>query len=144
MKQHLSPEQIDGWIIGERTAEVEDHLQSCSACADEVARVAGPLTLFGSAVRSWGEERMGPMRVSRMAASAPVGWWRLGLAFAAILLFIAVPVLRHRAAVIAAHTEAQTAAQDERLLRQVEQEISQSVPAPMEPLAKLMPNDFTR
>ena len=140
MNRHLSLQQIDAWIIGERAAEVEGHLRSCRACADEVERVAGPLAMFGGAVRSWGQEQMGPARPWGPVENRNVvrAWvWRVGLAVATLLLLIAAPVYRHRQAT-------REAAQDEILLRQVEREISQSVPAPMEPLAKLMPNDFSR
>ena len=143
---HLSPQQIDEWVIGERRAEVDGHLQSCRLCADEVARAAGPLAMFGGAVRSWGEEQMAPLRPWAPAENRFGTWrWRVGLAIATLLLLIAAPVYRQRQATReAALTAAQTTAQDEILLRQVERAISQSVPAPMEPLAKLMPNDFSR
>ena len=141
MNQHLSEQQIDEWLIGQRPAEVEGHLRSCQSCADEVERVAGPLTLFGGAVRSWGEEQMGSARVWRPAGKSSFAWWRAGLAIATLWLVIAVPVYRHRQATQEA---ALTAAQDEVLLQQVERDLSQSVPAPMEPLAKLMPSDLSR
>lgn len=144
MSEHLSPRQIDEWIVNPsnaRPADVEEHLQSCQACAAEVARVAEPLALFASAVRNWGEEQMGPVHATWRATPAHRWGWRVGLAIATLWLLIAVPVYRHRQATEQA---ALTAAQDEMLLRQVEREIAQSVPAPMEPLAKLMPNDFSR
>ncbi len=147
MSQHLSQQQIDNWVIGERSPDVERHLESCQTCAGEVERIAGLLTLFGGAVRSWGQEQMPPMRVSRVTAvttGAPLRWWRMGLAIATLLFLTAIPVIRHRQVTRVAVIAAQTAAQDEILLRQVQQEISQSVPAPMESLAKLMPNDFSR
>lgn len=145
MNRHLSPEQIDSWLVGERLPEVEGHLQTCGACADEVARMAEPLAMFGAAVRSWGEEQMGPVPVPRAASTGLTRWWQMGLAFAMLLLLIAAPVYRHRQVTReAAEMAARTAAQDEILLRQVEQEISRSVPAPLEPMAKLIPSDLSR
>ena len=72
MNQHLSPQQIDESLIGERTAEVESHLRVCQACADEVEQAAGSLTLFGGAVRNWGSEQMEGLRAPRMPATAPL------------------------------------------------------------------------
>ena len=145
MNQHLSPQQIDEWVLNpfdtQRPAEVEEHLRSCPACAGEAARVAEPLTLFSGAVRSWGEEQMGPVRGWARVEKRNPGWWRAGLAVATLWLLVAVPVYRHRQQTREA---ALTAAQDEILLQQVERELSQSVPSPMEPLAKLMPNDLSR
>jgi hypothetical protein len=145
VNQHLSEQQIDDWLIGLHPADVEEHLRSCPACADEVSRVAEPLALFGGAVRSWSEEQARPMRPAWRTAVSP-GWvWRVGLALATLWFMILVPVYRHRQATQqAAAITIDAAAQDEALLRQVEQEIAQSVPAPMEPLAKLMPKDLTR
>jgi hypothetical protein len=141
VNQHLSQQQIDEWLMGNRPAEVESHLRSCEVCEDALARVSEPLTMFGAAVRSWSEEHMGPLPVRAQARRRNAGWWRVGLAIATLWLAIAVPVYRH-------HQETQqaalTAVQDEALLQQVDRELSQSVPAPMEPLAKLMPNDLTR
>jgi len=145
MNQHLSLQQIDEWVIGERKPDVEAHLQACQTCADEVARIGGPLTLFRGAVRNWSEEQMGPVRpwVPAGNRNAGFGWGirRIGLGFATLLLLVAAPVYLHRQVTREA---ALAAAQDEMLLRQVQSEISRSVPAPLEPLAKLMPDDFSR
>ena len=92
---------------------------------------------------------MTPVRAAWRITAAP-GWgWRIGLAIAALCLLILVqtlvPVYRHRQATEqAARMTVESSAQDELLLRQVEREIARSVPAPMEPLAKLMPNDVSR
>lgn len=141
MSEHLSAQQIDEWVVGERTREAEEHLRQCKVCADEVERVAVPLKLFGSAVRSWSEQ----MTQAREWAPVNSLWgtwrWRLALVAAAVLMMIAVPVYRHE---VAKQRAAVMAAQDEMLLRQVEKGISRSVPAPMEPLAKLMPSDLSR
>jgi anti-sigma factor RsiW len=149
MNQHLSEQQIDEWLLNlcpaHRPADVEAHLRSCPACSDEVARVADSLTLFGGAVRNWSEEQLTPVRAAWRITAAPAWGWQIGLAIAALCLLILVPVYRHRQATQqAARITVEASAQDELLLRQVEREIARSVPAPMEPLAKLMPNDVSR
>jgi hypothetical protein len=141
VNQHLSEEQLMEWLASPSNAEVEGHLQVCQACAERVARAAEPLTLFRGAVRSWGEEQIGPVRATWQPAATPRWGWRIAWAIATLWLLIAVPVYRHRQV---KQETALTAAQDEVLLQQVERELSRSVPAPMEPLAKLMPNDLSR
>lgn len=150
MKQHPSAQQVEQWVTGERRREVEQHLQTCRACAEEIQRMEELLKLFGSAVRNWGEE-MRPARswnpnVQTDSVSFWFGVWRsrvarVALAVCGAVAVIAVPVYqqeqRHRQAAAAA-------VQDEILLREVESGISRSVPAPMEPLAKLMSNDLSR
>ncbi len=146
MSQHLSSEQIDAWVIGERMPEVSRHLETCAACAGEVGRITGALNLFESAVRSWAQEQPASLRVLRENTTPYFNSWRVGLACALLmLLLISSPFFidRHTSRETAA-TASRTAMQDEMLLRQVQLEISQSVPTPMEPLARLMPNDYTR
>jgi hypothetical protein len=146
MNEHLSSREIDEWLIGRRTHRMEVHLQACTACADELQLMAGPLKLFGSAVRSYGDE-IGPTgrwspTGKRIVLSGWFAWrWRMALVAAGLLVMIAAPVY-HREEV--KRQAAVTAAQDEILLRQVESGISRSVPAPMEPLATLISNDVAR
>jgi hypothetical protein len=145
MNRHLSPQQIEEWVVGERSPEMQAHVQSCAVCAEELARASEPLALFGTAVRNWGDQQRGPLRASWKSAQPPVWRWRIGLAMATLTLLLAAPVYQHRRTVQqAALAAARTQAEDEVLLRQVQQEISRSVPSPMEPLAKLMPNDLSR
>jgi hypothetical protein len=149
VSEHLSAGQLEGWLIGERTREVEDHLRTCQSCAAELGQSAAQLTWFAGAVRNWSETLQPPARFSIANASRTVKprWsllfsWRAGLGVAALLTVIAVPVY-HREQTRRQQT-AIAAAQDEVLLRQVESRISQTVPAPMEPLAKLMMNQSNR
>lgn len=148
MNQHLSQQQIDEWLVNrdnaQRPDDVAAHLRSCPECSGELSRTAEALTLFGGAVRSWGEDqmRLRPARATWTVPVVPVWRWRVALAFAVMWFMIAVPVYQHRKA--NQEAAALRAAQDEILLQHVEQALSQSVPSPMEPLAKLMPNDFTR
>lgn len=143
MTEHLSQKQIDRWLIGDRTAEVESHLNCCQVCAAEIGRMNESLALFGSAVRSWGEQQMGTPRVSDFRAPA-FAWGRIGLAFAALSLVVAMPMLHHRPAARQLNAVVSPAIDDERLLEQIQTEISQSVPSTMEPIAKLMPKDLSR
>ena len=141
MNRHLTSDQIDGWLAGDRSPDVERHLHLCNACADELSRSTETLALFRGAVRSWSadqsKELTGQARGPRPSSPSALHWWRIGLAFAAMLVLLVVPILRHRHAV-------EMAKKDDLLLRQVDQEISRSVPAPMQSMAKLIPGDLSR
>ena len=140
MRTHLSAHEVDAWIIGESTSQLADHVRECPDCAAEVERAAGPLLLFGGAVRAFGQQQMRPMgHWTNARNSGWTGLFRFGMAVAvaAMMLLVAVPVYRHG-------QNTRQAVQDEALLRQVQSELQKSVPAPMEPLAKLMPSDLYR
>ena len=149
MKPHLSSHQIAQWIAGEKTPSMEGHLAGCLACAAEVERVAGPLALFRTSVRALAEQQMGPVRFvapveSRWRLTVPLRW-RITLATAAAMAVAAIPVSRHfRPVEHPAVAIATPHVSDEALLRQVESEISRSVPATMEPLANLMSNNYNQ
>jgi hypothetical protein len=100
------------------------------------------MQLFREAVRDWRAET--PPLQFKVLPRGITAWvrWRFAVLVAALLMVIAVPVyrrneFRRQAAVTSA---AVTSAQDEILLRRVESGLARSVPAPMEPLAKLMSN----
>jgi hypothetical protein len=138
MSGHLSSQQIEEWVIGERTRLMEEHVLACQSCAEEVQRVVGSMQLFREAVREWSAETP-PLQFKVPPRTVR---WRFAVLVAALLMVIAVPVYRRnefkrQAAVTSA---AVTSAQDEILLRRVETGLSRSVPAPMEPLENLMSN----
>jgi len=135
MKDHLSGDQVLEWVMGLRDAECEAHVRGCRECTEAIETVAGPLRLFGAAARELGSER--PERVemsletARMSARATGFWWPAALLAAALLVFALLPA-------------PQAGVSDEVLLQHVEYELSESVPAPMEPLARLMTNETER
>jgi hypothetical protein len=137
MIEHLSGDQVLEWAMGLRDAECEAHLRGCRECAEAIEKVAGPLRLFGAAARELGSER--PERVemsldtARMSAHATRFWWPVAVLAAALLILAVLPRRREPVAV-----------SDEILLRHVEYELSESVPGPMEPLARLMANETGR
>jgi hypothetical protein len=138
MNGHLSSQQIDGWLIGERTREVETHMRVCGVCFARVRESKEPLERFSGAVRNWAVEVDGaPVALRPQHSSAGLRW---GLAVTALLIMIAAPVYHQESAKRRAAAAAATAAQDEILLREVQTGLSRTVPAPLEPLAKLMWN----
>ncbi len=141
MSEHLSSREMEEWVIGQREGDAEGHLRVCGQCAEAVQRLTIPFTMFGDAVREWGEQTA---RVPLGKAAGPesrVPGWRLALVAGMLLMMIGAPVYRREEM---KRQAAVMAAQDEILLREVEVGISRSVPVPMEPLARLMSSDVGR
>jgi len=93
MISHLSEEQIAAWIAGERSGEAEAHLMICTACAAEVERTAGALSLFrdsGERCAHYWEAR--PVRKTSRA------WRRWAIAVPAMAVVLLTVVLVRRPA----------------------------------------------
>src|SRR5262249_29328670 len=123
------------WLAGERSRQAEEHVRACAECNAELNRASAPLAMFGDAVRSWA----GPLQPSKLTIAVerrkPAPRWRLAWGGAALLAGL---MLWTRAPVSDGGEKAARAEQDELLLLKVESGISQTVPRPMEPLARLM------
>ncbi len=129
MNEHLSPGEISQWMVGDRPSGGERHVSGCDACRDEIALLESALREFRGAVHACAVPTvlvLSPKRRLRRAVS-----WAL-TAVAASMLLVAVPVYRHR------QQAAETARADAILLDQVDAEVSQAVPRPMQPLVPLV------
>jgi hypothetical protein len=134
MIEHLSAEQISQWMIGERTLELERHLAQCTACRSELEQMEQALWQFRAAMRNPVDI---PAPVWREPAPRPwFSWQRLVLAAATLLILVGLPtgwIVRQQERAAAA-----AALADSQLLEQVDSEISQAVPEPLEPLVTLV------
>ena len=138
MKEHLSSERISKCLSGDRNPADEQHLRACARCSTEMARMDELLTEFRSSVVAWSALHQGaPSRWQSLERchSHAGGTLRWKLAAAALSIAIALPIGkyacdRQRAA------EAHRA--DIQLWEQVNTQISRPVPAPLEPLMKLV------
>ena len=140
MNGHLSGEQVSQWMIGERTVHEHEHVRQCPECAAKVAELEFAIVQFRESVRGFGESYGSPeisspagvRRARRNFAARPSRWAPVA---AALVLLAAIPIYtnsrdRRRAA--------EMARADAALLEQVDAGISRAVPAPMEPLVKLV------
>ena len=131
MNGHLSSEQVSRWMTGERTDREEEHVRLCPECAAQLAGLESAIALFRDSVRDCGEMYDRPTFARGFGARR----FRWASIAAALLLLAAIPFYtnsRDR------RREAETARADTVLLEQVDTEISRAVPAPMEPLVKLV------
>jgi hypothetical protein len=131
MNSHLTREQINQWIIGDRAPQIESHMATCAECSAEAARLEVPLGAFRDTVHRWSGRHLSPATaiVPRRSFSF---FPRFAIATAALALMIAGGIDFH------ARRVAEMARADEALLEQVDAAVGRSVPAPFEPLAKLM------
>lgn len=127
MNAHLSSEEISQWLAGERDAARRRHVDGCAQCSGAIERVEGALREFRGSVHA--QRVPAPARLLERRAPRTARWV---LASAAVVLAVAAPVYRHR------QEAAERARADAILLDQVDAEVSQAVPGPMEPLVQLV------
>ena len=152
MSAHLTKEELTDKLLGISSLTVNAHLLGCPACADELESVKRTIAGFRDAAHGWSddaleaaENRASRARISGVRSRRTV--WTLAAA-AAMILFIAgsVAYLHREPAVSQVHpvvlstptsniglSQAQLD-QDNQLLSQVSVELSEAVPAPMQPL----------
>lgn len=151
MSAHLTKEELTDNLLGISSLTVNAHLLSCPACADELETVKRSVAGFRDAAHAWSEDALvaAESRVSH-ARTGGEGSRRTGwiLAAAAMILFIAgsIAYLHQEPPVSQAHPDVLATPtsntglsqaqldQDNQLLSQVSVELSEAVPAPMQPL----------
>ena len=153
MSAHLSHEELTDNLLGVSSLTVNAHLLSCPACTDEVERMKTAIAEFRGAAHAWSENGLaadrsgiGVRAVPRRSSTA--SWV---LAAAAIMLFATGFTLYVRdyqarrqpnSAQVALSVATIEASQsqiekDNELLSQVNSELAEAVPAPMQPLRLL-------
>lgn len=143
MGEHFTEGQVAAWVAGERVPEREAHLQGCPACRSRVENFQAALTGFGASMRAWSDTQYAAAKASVKARpnSRPVllrGSLYGAAALAAICL-VALLVMFHGALLReGAPADTHASVTDAVLLRQIDTEVSQTVPHAMEPLTELV------
>jgi hypothetical protein len=139
MSRHLSAEQISAWALGEHAPEVESHAQSCPACRAELTGLDQALVNFRGAVRGWSEEQFGGDFSVDWQRNGVRSWMRFNRLRWAVV-FMTLCVLVSGSVLLRRHQRIATemAATDAALLKQVDAEVSRTVPGAMEPLANMI------
>jgi len=150
MTAHITHQEMTELLMGTRTSTLDCHLQACAECRKELERVKASLALFRTASHVWSESAASEAPQMQRAMALPrtrayASWWTFA-AVAAVLLIVFAAVYRiernptpsNTAQVTPATSIVRSAqdqiAQDNELLAQVNSEISESVPTPMQPL----------
>ena len=136
MTLHLSTEELFECMAAGATEGHKEHLAACERCATELQRNERITQGARSAVAKWAESLQGSDAafLKQMGdRERRHGQLRFAQLSAAILLSLVVPA----AVVERRRSEQQRHQADEVLLRQVDQEISKTVPTAMQPLTSL-------
>ncbi|HEY1678822.1 MAG TPA: hypothetical protein VGG04_13995 [Candidatus Sulfotelmatobacter sp.] len=151
MSAHITHEEMTELLMGNRTSTLDSHLQACAECREELDRVKSSIGSFRTASHAWSESVAGETAETQPVISLPrarsyASWWRLAAVAAVLLIVFAAAYRMERkpaidstakvttpGAVIVQSSQDQIA-QDNELLAQVNSEIAESVPSPMQPL----------
>jgi hypothetical protein len=142
---HLSADQLSEWTLGERTASSAQHVASCPLCQSKIEQFEEALGGFRKSVRAWSENEF--VNQPPLAwPDKPVRWnWRPLAAIAAVGLMIALLLTtfaRHETRPLTASSV--SISEDAALLSQIDQEVSRTIPAAMDPLSALVAGDGAR
>ncbi len=139
MSEGLAAERVAKWLAGERGPADERHLAQCEQCSAELARMETAISGFRGDVRAWSARQAGgecpeSLRFERARQARAARRVRWTLVAAALALLFAVPTWKDiRDKQRASETELADAA----LLEKVSYQLSQPVPAPLEPLQQM-------
>jgi len=152
MSAHLTHEELTDNLLGVASMTVNAHLLSCTACAKELEEMKNSITAFRDAAHAWNEDALAASRTVVIRSDHTRKSWSSNwvLATAAVLLFACGFVFyqwNHNASgsgsmaqsdmampAIAVKGTASQIEQDNELMSQVNSEIAEAVPAPMQPL----------
>jgi hypothetical protein len=160
MSAHLTNEELTDNLLGVSSLTVNAHLMNCPACSTELERMKHSISDFRSAAQAWSESPQRTHNVVSAVSATSQGLWRSNwLLVAAAMIMFAVGLTFYvrnqqngdQAAV--AHVTAPGSAtgssqsqmekdqlekdqleKDNELLSQVDNELAEAVPMPMQPL----------
>jgi hypothetical protein len=169
MNTHLSKKAMLRWQAGEASELERCHVAECAQCQAQIQPLTDALNWFGAAAREWGAEKAALIQEWRTAKAAAMEEWQESKAAAArswrtmvavwalvgvtlLLLFgIGLPRWKEHRAVIDAQMQQQRQelakqdlARDNALLDEVDEDVSQEVPAAMQPLSWSTSDTTTR
>lgn len=138
MSRHLSSEEICEWVSGERDSEVEQHARGCSHCRDELDSLSLAISRFRRSARHWADQQSGRdagtiyliERAAYRITLRAICW-----AGIAIVICILAGLSKRQKE---PNAELQKGEADGALLRQIDVEVSQTIPESMRPLTTLM------
>jgi anti-sigma factor RsiW len=144
---HLSPWDLEEYVLGQRTPQMLRHLSECAACRGEVERLEDGVGLFRAAAVSWSAECLSALpQQAQFVPRRRIPVATLRWAFAAVIpvvLLILVLLPGHDSS--PSHPVAQISQvsqpSDDALLEQVDDQVSVSVPSSMESLTHLVSTD---
>jgi hypothetical protein len=141
MSKHLSKDQIAGCFAGQSTIAERQHIQQCAACGAELDRLASSISLFRNAVRDRVDARVAvhaPAIVFEDQPPVPATpIWKWAMVTVVTVLLVALPLFITRPQQFVDNTA--TTTDPDTLMREINVHLSRTMPAPMEPILRLIP-----
>jgi len=153
MSEHLSHDQITKWIVGQSTAEEEQHGLECPECSAALSRFRESVSTFRFAMKDWSEREIVPRLdeasgglLRRHRSQPPLRW---ALVTMTAVLLMSIPVYEHmrKPATLTdsvTNLQAENAVtvvnDDVRLMEEVNVHLSRPLPMPMERVMALLPD----
>jgi len=135
MKEHLSEEQLNHWILGQAESDATEHMEACAICRREAQKLKAALDGFHDSIHGMAEDYrlrwQPPVQPGRSAWSQLIAQrWAYAVALAAILV-VSVVLLRfdHRRV---PHPVTATLSESE-ILMQIQADVSEDVPSALAP-----------
>ncbi len=88
--EHLTPHQIDDYLIGDLAAAPSAHLATCSRCAEKVLAARSPLESFHLVATAWSERRSATLPIPARTAKRPA--WQIHAPWVTACLMLAVGI----------------------------------------------------
>jgi len=151
MSAHLTQEELTDKLLGLSSLTVNAHLLSCPACADDLERLKTSITCFRSAATAWSDSALARANPNATLVPSRRQFWPAAnwiIATAAMIVLIAVSAIHFHKQEIGREARSNQIAtpsttietaqtqieRDDELLAQVNSELGEAVPAPMQPL----------
>ena len=147
MSNHLSQDQLAQCFIGRRTSAELQHILECSECSAELERFGATLSLFRSAIKDRIHERLA-LQTSAVTepsfnhAGGGISKWRWAFGAAAVVVFGTLPFFVTESRPTANHGQVSIESSPDAIMDAMNRHLSRVVPAPMEPMMSLIPNDY--
>jgi predicted anti-sigma-YlaC factor YlaD len=140
MHAHLTNEELTDRLLGDPSMTIEAHLLECADCRKELSHLKESIGLFRGAAQEWSENAAMVRRLSQREVKWTMPRW--AIAVVAMLLLVVLPGLylrkyrpgRAKVSPVTTVTTQTQIDEDNQLLSEVNSEISEGVPAPMQPL----------
>jgi hypothetical protein len=145
MSDHLSQDQFAKCAVGQSSRVELEHLNECPQCTAELDRFVNTLSLFQTAIRHRIDDRVArhpsPITPVRPAVTR-IPKWSWAVVTTAFVVLVTFPLFLSEYEPKQAGQHASTEANPDEIMERVNRHLSRMVPAPMEPMMSLIPEEL--
>ena len=137
MSEHWKEDDVLKAVAQGKTWEQEQHAASCVACREEERSLREVLGNFRSAMHAYSADAAASARMAQRRENKALQWaFRFAAALVVLLAVIGVPAYRAHKQQAQAQQLALREQQDAALLESIDEQVSYTVPAALEPVAR--------